>query len=294
MVNDVQAWIDGTAGHFGWILIGNESSIRSAKRFNSRNSSTLGPRLVITYTPPAQPPGITSHPQSTTINSGATANLSVSANGTGLTYQWYRGNSGNTSNPINGATSSSFTTPALTQTTSYWVRVTNAGGSVDSNTATVSVTAPSNRQRWMDEHFTPTQQGMTSVVGDDVVNSSDGLSNLLKYAFDLDPFEAHPEAHPAPGLQTFTIGNEDCEFLTIQFTRIPAADDLTYEVRVGDDLSAWTTIYSSVHGADPATDPDLFTETGTDRITVTVRDTVKTDSAEGANRFIQLIVTRVE
>ena len=52
MVNDVQAWIDGTAGHFGWILIGNESSLRSAKRFNSRNSSTLGPRLVVTYTPP--------------------------------------------------------------------------------------------------------------------------------------------------------------------------------------------------------------------------------------------------
>ena len=40
-----------------------------------------------------------------------------------------------------GTDSPSFTTPALTDTTSYWVRVTNAIGSADSRTATVTVLA---------------------------------------------------------------------------------------------------------------------------------------------------------
>lgn len=39
-----------------------------------------------------------------------------------------------------GTNSSTFTTSALSATTSYWARVTNGGGSADSNTATVTVT----------------------------------------------------------------------------------------------------------------------------------------------------------
>jgi len=85
-------------------------------------------------------PAITTQPQSQTICSGNTANLSVTAAGTSpLSYQWYRGSSGNTSNPISGATNSTYTTPSLTSNTSYWVRVSNTCGSVDGNTATVTV-----------------------------------------------------------------------------------------------------------------------------------------------------------
>ena len=70
--------------------------------------------------------------QSTT--SGRSATLSVTATGAGLTYQWYRGAAGNTSSPVNGATSATYVTPFVTEATSYWVRITNAGGSVDSST----------------------------------------------------------------------------------------------------------------------------------------------------------------
>ncbi len=42
--------------------------------------------------------------------------------------------------PISGATSSTFTTPVLDGLARYWVRVTNVGGSVGSNTASVAVT----------------------------------------------------------------------------------------------------------------------------------------------------------
>ncbi|HET9143266.1 MAG TPA: ExeM/NucH family extracellular endonuclease [Actinophytocola sp.] len=86
-------------------------------------------------------PTITAQPQDATVSPGGTATLSVTAAGTGpLTYQWYQGNAGDTANPA-GSTAPSFTTPALTATTAYWVRVSGPGGSADSRTATVTVGA---------------------------------------------------------------------------------------------------------------------------------------------------------
>jgi hypothetical protein len=84
-------------------------------------------------------PMITTQPKSQTIQSGQAATLSVTATGTTpLSYQWYQGLVGDTSNPVE-ANSSSYTTPGLTQTTSYWVRVTNSCGSANSNAVTVTV-----------------------------------------------------------------------------------------------------------------------------------------------------------
>lgn len=91
-------------------------------------------------------PQITTQPQSTTIGAGQSANLSVTATGTAaLSYQWFRGSTGDTSNPVTGATSPSFNTGALTTTTPFWVRVTNSCGTVNSSTANITVsncTAP--------------------------------------------------------------------------------------------------------------------------------------------------------
>ena len=82
---------------------------------------------------------IATQPQSQTIASNATANLSVGATGTNLSYQWYRGTAPDTTNAV-GGNSANFTTPALTTQTSYWVRVSNAfGPSVDSATAIISI-----------------------------------------------------------------------------------------------------------------------------------------------------------
>ncbi len=96
--------------------------------------------LTVPSGPPA-PPSITSHPASTTIDSGSSTTLSVTATGTEpFTYQWYQGASGTITTPV-GANSSSFTTPVLTATTSYWVRITNPLDlvGVDSTAATVTV-----------------------------------------------------------------------------------------------------------------------------------------------------------
>jgi parallel beta-helix repeat protein len=87
-------------------------------------------------------PSIIAQPASLTVSSGQTATLSVTVTGTApLTYQWYRGTSGNAADPIAGASSSSYTTPSLVQSASYWVRVANGFGHQDSATAVITVTA---------------------------------------------------------------------------------------------------------------------------------------------------------
>lgn len=55
MANEVQSWLNAPATNLGWIVVGTESGPATAKRFLSRNSPTLGPRLVIDYTPPLVP-----------------------------------------------------------------------------------------------------------------------------------------------------------------------------------------------------------------------------------------------
>ncbi|HEX6639714.1 MAG TPA: matrixin family metalloprotease, partial [Thermoanaerobaculia bacterium] len=112
-----------------WVKVSGCSPVQSA------NSST------ITVTVDECPtPTITTQPQNQNIQSNHTATLTVAAQGgSPFTYQWYRGNTGNTSNPV-GTNSTSFTTPQLTTNTNYWVRVTNTCGLVAlSDTATVAI-----------------------------------------------------------------------------------------------------------------------------------------------------------
>jgi len=69
-------------------------------------------------------PAITAQPSSATIVAGQQYTLSVTATGDApLSYQWYVGSESDTTNPIAGATSRTYTTPALSATTPYWVRV---------------------------------------------------------------------------------------------------------------------------------------------------------------------------
>lgn len=104
--------------------------------------------------PPVLAPVITAQPASQTINSGQSAQLSISVNGSSpLTYQWYLGVAGNFTSPVVGAFGPAFSTPPLTTTTDYWVRVSNSAGSVNSLTAKVTVMAsppPSNPGGFVD------------------------------------------------------------------------------------------------------------------------------------------------
>ncbi|MEZ4959761.1 MAG: RICIN domain-containing protein [Saprospiraceae bacterium] len=91
-------------------------------------------------------PAITAQPTGTTICSGGTASLSVTATGgtPSLGYQWQSSTDNVTFANIAGATSSSYTSPALATTAYYRVVVSATGngcGSVTSSSATVTVVA---------------------------------------------------------------------------------------------------------------------------------------------------------
>ncbi|HOB75110.1 MAG TPA: immunoglobulin domain-containing protein [Phycisphaerae bacterium] len=106
----------------------------------------FGPEITwtITVTPATPPPTITAHPVAASVCAGGTATFSVTASGSGLSYQWQK----NGSNLSNGGHYSGVTTATLTVSSassadaaSYRCVVTNAGGSATSNAAALTVRA---------------------------------------------------------------------------------------------------------------------------------------------------------
>jgi hypothetical protein len=89
--------------------------------------------------PTCTAPAITQQPASQTITAGSITTLTVVASGTSpFTYQWYIGPSPSTTTIAADGTGPNLTAAPST-TTQYWVRVSNSCGTVNSNTATITV-----------------------------------------------------------------------------------------------------------------------------------------------------------
>lgn len=71
------------------------------------------------------------------LEAGETGVLSVAANGSGHSFQWYRGVTGDRSDPIAGATNTTLSVSAPAESQDYWVEVTNPSGTRESQTAPV-------------------------------------------------------------------------------------------------------------------------------------------------------------
>ena len=112
--------------------------VRITNCFGTVDSGTV----VVTVSICTQP-AVTTQPLGTTIIAGQKVTLSVIASGSALTYQWYTGPVDDTSTPI-GTNDSSVTVQPLVNT-SYWVKITNCGGTAKSNAATI-IANPSKRR----------------------------------------------------------------------------------------------------------------------------------------------------
>ncbi len=145
-INAVELGAPGGISRLVLIDDPNVNPLFSRTRIDDLGFTPIGaPGTDTSSPPPADAPTITTQPASREVASGASATLSVAASGDDLIYQWYSGNSGDTANPVTGATGSTFTTSALTANESYWVQIRLPDGSAtsDSDTAVITVAAPS-------------------------------------------------------------------------------------------------------------------------------------------------------
>lgn len=199
-------------------------------------------------------PAITSQPVGVTIEPGQTANLSATVIGLGLSFQWYRGTTGDTSNPVSGANSATFSTPAISATTSYWLRVSNGGGSMDSQSATVTINGPSQTAF---EVWCQTKGLNGQDARPDVDIDGDGLTNLFEFAFGENP------TNPTVLHRPFLVLPDT---MTMDFTFHRGSSDLVYilETSLSLALDSWVEVFrlSKGDGAHPVGD-DLTVEVPT-------------------------------
>jgi hypothetical protein len=85
-------------------------------------------------------PIIVGQPQDQRIRAGERAQFSVvGSGGITLSYQWYQGRRGDTSQSVAGATNATLTTAPLSTNTAFWVNLSTSAGATNSDSANVSV-----------------------------------------------------------------------------------------------------------------------------------------------------------
>ena len=167
-------------------------------------------------------------------------------------------------------------------TTTVTATATDAAGNTGSSTfnVTVVISLPPTYALWKQASFTPAEQADPAISGANADPDGDGLSNLMEYAFGLDPKVADPAALPAVSMQNGA--------LTLTYTRLHDAGDLTYAVEASDDLISW----SSGTGLAPATQELSVTPLDLTRDSVVVCDNAPINSA--SRRFLRLKISLTE
>jgi photosystem II stability/assembly factor-like uncharacterized protein len=127
-----------------WNLLGLSGHSIAAFAFNPSRPGVVyvGTDSGIHSLETCSPPSIILEPQSMNVLPGSRPTLSVKALGGTLSYQWFRGEAPDSSQPVQGATSPDLVTDPIEATSRFWVRAYDEGGSVDSTTAVVSAGAP--------------------------------------------------------------------------------------------------------------------------------------------------------
>jgi len=106
--------------------------------YTARLINSCGKGEASTVVSTCSSPTVTVSPQTSNFSTTAITLTATPSGCQPFTYQWYVGDSGVTTTPT--GTNSPSLTVSPTQTTHYWVRVTNGSGSGNSNTAIVIVT----------------------------------------------------------------------------------------------------------------------------------------------------------
>jgi DNA/RNA endonuclease G (NUC1)/fibronectin type 3 domain-containing protein len=114
----------------------NASMVLSVTSVTDAHCTNASPAASVTITA-TNPPAITTQPVSQVVNKGAQATFTVSASGQSLHYQWFTKRPNGTVAAV-GTDSASYTTDPANNT-SWFVRITNSCGTVDSVMVTATV-----------------------------------------------------------------------------------------------------------------------------------------------------------
>ena len=146
---------------------------------------------------------------------------------------------------------------------------------------------PTNYEDFQTVYFTPAEISAGLIAGPDQHVNGNVLTNLLEYAFELNPRIPDTSAT----LPTATL-NPATHRLQISFPRESLARDLTYTVEASNNSVTWTAIARSTAGSPVVNLGGAYsvTETGLYPVMVTVIDGQVTLAP--AIRFLRLRVTR--
>jgi hypothetical protein len=118
-------------------LLGSDAGVYCVKVSNAGGSVTSS-NAYLNVTPP---PGIATQPQNQTVTQGQSASFSVAASGTGpFTYQWYF--NGSSMGNAGSSATLNLSNVGTANAGSYYVVVSNSGGSTTSSTASLTVNVP--------------------------------------------------------------------------------------------------------------------------------------------------------
>jgi hypothetical protein len=232
LVSQAQQWLANPNNNHGVILIGNESTQPTAKRFHSRNSNSIAdrPQLILSYTVPCIAPDVpTLQLMNGPLCSGDSAIVSISGNLNSATHwQIYSGNCAGT--PIGQSSGNTFVL-GLNQTDTWFIR--GEGGCISPGNCaqiTLNVTQndnptfnyASNNYCVLDGNINPTVSGTSGGVfsvsaGGPGINSGSGMFNTqqatIGQPFTVTYTTPGPQC-PSSAAQTITVWPNDTTFLT--------------------------------------------------------------------------------
>jgi hypothetical protein len=181
-----------------------------------------------------------------------------------------------------------FTAPVNAATVRIWVSSSVAGTvTAEFDDFLLSQVIPDGRTNvvqasfaeWQNSWFTPSALADPAVSDDTADPTGDGISNLMKYALNLNPNLPVVSGLPASGL--VTVGSSN--YLTLSYAEVLGATDLTYTPEVSGDLINWAT--------GPGNTVQLSATSSGDGVTerVVARDAVPMSGTNA--RFMRLEVT---
>jgi hypothetical protein len=217
--------IDGNSG----VISGTPTATGSSNvTISATNAGGTGSAtLVLTVNPPA--PVVNSAPTASAIK-GSTFNYQITATNNPTGYDATGLPAGLSVDIGTGIISG---TPSAAGTSSVTISASNAGGT---GSATLTLTVNEPFVGWQKQWFTDDEiANHPEISGPNATPANDGITNLMKYALNLAPKVNGTAGLPV--VSTTSTGGQN--YLELSYTKVIAANDITYTVEVSGNVQGW-------------------------------------------------------